>query len=147
METPEDSPELEAAPVNAELAPYTLAEWTESGKPVNAFVTIAGGDDLHEHYEALVKVSCIRILFAGFMDGRGFSHAGKLRQLGYSGQLIAGGDILADQWVFLNRCGFDTLEDRETASDASALPGFSQTYQADARETMPLLLRKAKTQA
>ncbi|WOJ95858.1 DUF934 domain-containing protein [Congregibacter brevis] len=145
METPEGSPELGAAPANPALPHYTLAEWTESGKPANALVTIAGADDLHEHYEGLVKVSSIRIVFAGFMDGRGFSHAGKLRQLGYTSQLIAGGDILADQWVFLNRCGFDTLEDSETASDARALPGFSQTYQADAREAKPLLLRKANT--
>ncbi|WP_439107562.1 DUF934 domain-containing protein [Congregibacter sp.] len=126
----------------AKLSHYLLQEWIDAGKPEQAAVTLAGEDDLRDHYPALLKVQQISIHFAGFMDGRGFSHAGKLRQMGYTGQLIAGGAVLADQWVFLKRCGFDALESDETAESADALPGFSEAYQPDARETEPLFRRK-----
>lgn len=119
-----------------------LADWLEAGAPEDAWVIVAGDDNLYEHHVALLRVPGICIRFEGFMDGRGFSHAAKLRQLGFSGKLIAGGDILADQWVYLHRCGFDALENEGVAASAESLPGFSEAYQADAREAQPLFRRK-----
>jgi len=55
-------------------------------------------------------VSAIRIPFPSFADGRGFSIARRLRQLGFEGMLRAQGHVLADQYPLAIRCGFDEIE-------------------------------------
>jgi uncharacterized protein (DUF934 family) len=142
MENPEDRVEHSASDASDVLTSCTLQEWIEAGQPQAATVVLAGEDDLAPHYAALLPVARINIHFAGFMDGRGFSHAAKLRQLGFAGKLIAGGDVIADQWVYLERCGFDALDGDDKAHSANTLPGFSERYQADAREREPLFKRK-----
>lgn len=123
--------------------PYkTLEDWIHSGQPAQASVVLGGAEDLAPHYVALLTCQRIKIEFEGFMDGRGFSHAAKLRQLGYQGLLVAGGDVIADQWVYLRRCGFDELHNDETEASADSLPDFTESYQADAREKEPLFRRK-----
>ncbi len=52
----------------------------------------------------------IRITFAAFHDGRGFSLARALRDRGYGGRLRAAGALLAAQYPLLRRCGFDEAE-------------------------------------
>lgn len=125
----------------------TLTEWIDLGRPASATVSLAGEDDLAPHYQDLLGLPCIHIHFAGFMDGRGFSHAAKLRQLGFTGALIASGDAIADQWVYLQRCGFDAIEGDDKARRASVLPGFSERYQADVRQPQPLFRRKTQSDA
>ncbi|MFT4769850.1 MAG: hypothetical protein ACI8RN_003004 [Glaciecola sp.] len=142
MEKPEQDVSSDQNSAGGAAGAYALQEWIDAGKPASASVVVAGEDDLADHYATLLRVPQITITFAGFMDGRGFSHAGKLRQMGFDGKLVAGGEVLADQWVYLQRCGFDTLESVEVASNASALPGFTEVYQADARELEPLFRRK-----
>ncbi|WP_439102377.1 DUF934 domain-containing protein [Congregibacter sp.] len=141
-----DRPDVPASTISAppaeESTTMTFGEWLDAGHPHEAWVVVAGDDDLYAHHAALLRAPGICIRFEGFMDGRGFSHAAKLRQLGYGGTLVAGGDVLADQWVYLHRCGFDALESDATAASAGSLPGFSETYQADARESEPLFRRK-----
>lgn len=56
------------------------------------------------------RVALIRIPFPAHVDGRGFSLARRLRRLGFGGRLRAKGHILADQFVFARRCGFDEVE-------------------------------------
>ncbi len=49
--------------------------------------------------------------FPKFTDGRAYSHARKLRErLGYAGELRAVGEVLRDQYLFMQRCGFDAFE-------------------------------------
>lgn len=120
----------------------TLQDWIDSGKPEQASVMLGGAEELKPHYAELLTCQRINIRFEGFMDGRGFSHAAKLRQLGYKGLLIAGGDVIADQWVYLRRCGFDELENEAAETSADLLPDFTESYQADAREKEPLFRRK-----
>ena len=49
----------------------------------------------------------IVITFAKFSDGRGFTHARRLRaEFGFTGPIIAAGHIIPDQAEFLRRCGF-----------------------------------------
>ena len=51
------------------------------------------------------------IVFSAMKDGRGYSLARLLRgRLGYRGQLVASGPLIADQADFLFRCGFDAVE-------------------------------------
>lgn len=49
--------------------------------------------------------------FLSFKDGRPFSHARLLREnLSFKKEIRASGYILPDQYIFLKRCGFDTVE-------------------------------------
>lgn len=58
----------------------------------------------------LERLATIVVPFAAFRDGRGFSTAAQLREAGFTGELRARGDLLADQARMLSRCGFDTVE-------------------------------------
>ena len=58
-------------------------------------------------------VSLIRVPFPSFADGRGFSIARRLRELGFKGTIRAKGHILADQFPLALRCGFDEVEPDE----------------------------------
>lgn len=66
--------------------------------------------DGNELVRVLDRVALIRIPFPAHVDGRGFSLARRLRRLGFGGRLRAKGHILADQFVFARRCGFDEVE-------------------------------------
>ena len=62
------------------------------------------GDDIH-------RLAVIALEFPKFKDGRGYSWARLLRQrLGYKGEIRALGDVLRDQWLFMQRCGIDAFE-------------------------------------
>ena len=56
------------------------------------------------------EVSAIRIPFPSFADGRGFSIARVVRQMGFSGLLRAHGHIICDQYPMALRAGFDEVE-------------------------------------
>ena len=55
------------------------------------------------------RISAIRISFPNFDDGRGFSLAVRLRQLGFNGRLGASGHLIADQYPLARRSGFDEV--------------------------------------
>ncbi len=57
----------------------------------------------------LSRISAIRIRFPKFDDGRGFSLAVRLRQLGFNGRLGACGHLIADQYPLARRSGFDEV--------------------------------------
>ena len=71
-------------------------------------------DTLPEALQALVpdfgRIALIRIPFASFADGRGFTLARHLRLLGYRGRLRAAGHVIADQYAMARRSGFDEVE-------------------------------------
>jgi len=52
----------------------------------------------------------IRVDFASFADGRGFTIARRLRLRGYTGRLVASGHVLADQYAMARRSGFDAVQ-------------------------------------
>ena len=58
----------------------------------------------------LTVAEMVRIDFPSFADGRGFTIARRLRQLGYQGRLRAKGHVLADQYAMARRSGFDEVE-------------------------------------
>ena len=55
-------------------------------------------------------VDIIRIQFPKFSDGRGFTLARRLRDMGFSGRLRAAGHLIADQYAMARRSGFDEVE-------------------------------------
>jgi uncharacterized protein (DUF934 family) len=105
----------------------SLAEWLCAGRPPTPAVRLAPEDDIDAHLPALLAQARLVIEFPSFMDGRGFSHACRLRSLGYRGRLIASGDLLADQRDMLMRCGFDDVP--SLVGGRPAFSGFSASYQ------------------
>ncbi|MGZ3215699.1 DUF934 domain-containing protein [Paracoccus sp. T5] len=59
----------------------------------------------------------VAIDFPSFSDGRGFSLARRLRELGYTGRLRATGRLIADQYAMARRVGFDEVQ---VAADIAA---------------------------
>ncbi len=81
----------------------------------------------------LAHFAAIAVDFPVYRDGRGFSIARLLRErLKYAGEIRAVGNVLRDQILFMERCGFDAYEVQEGKSLESVLAGFddfSVTYQ------------------
>jgi len=62
------------------------------------------------------RIHTIRIEFPSSADGRGFSLARQLRNLGYEGRIRAQGPLISDQFRYALSCGFDEVEiDNEMA--------------------------------
>ncbi|KAF0674792.1 DUF934 domain-containing protein [Profundibacterium mesophilum] len=60
--------------------------------------------------ERISEIDLIRVNFPSFSDGRGFTIARRLRQLGFAGRLRAHGHVIADQYAMARRVGFDEVE-------------------------------------
>lgn len=90
---------------------------------------------------SLYNVRRIDLVFPKFTDGRAYSQAFALRRrLGYQGALRATGDVLLDQLVQMQRCGFDEalLRTDQDAAQAERLLGhFQGFYQGDAVAAHP----------
>lgn len=107
----------------------------------------------------LAALQTLLIDFPAFTDGRGFSVARQLRtQHGFTGELVAHGPLIPDQYAFALQCGFSSvllpadLYERHTPEAWQAcVEAFSATYQRgythrpgpdtsvfDARETSAL---------
>ena len=71
---------------------------------------VASDADPDELVGHLGAAKLIRVDFPSFADGRGFTIARRLRQLGYQGRLRAKGHVLADQYAMARRSGFDEVE-------------------------------------
>ncbi|MGB0499367.1 MAG: DUF934 domain-containing protein [Rubricella sp.] len=82
-----------------------LDEWSGEGG-----IDLPNTADAVEVFEAVRRAPAIRVPFPSFADGRGFSIARRLRQLGYGGRLRAQGHVLADQYPHARRVGFDEVE-------------------------------------
>ncbi len=90
----------------------------------------------------------VALAFPIFRDGRAFTLARRLRErYGYKGEIRAIGNVLRDQYLFMQRCGFDALEvkEGETEKDWQKATGaISVFYQpaADGEETVSQLRRR-----
>jgi uncharacterized protein (DUF934 family) len=73
-------------------------------------VDLVNTDDPDVLLGRLGTLTLIRIAFPAFNDGRAFTVARRLRELGYTGQLLALGPVIADQYAMLRRVGFDGAE-------------------------------------
>ena len=60
----------------------------------------------------LPKLQLIVLSFPAFNDGRAYSLARQLRQMGYRGELRATGNVLPDQLQFMLQVGLRYLRDR-----------------------------------
>ena len=94
----------------------------------------------------MAGVQRIDLVFPKFADGRAFSQAFELRRrLGFAGVIRATGDVLVDQLVQMQRCGFSEAvlrADQDPAVGEKLLQHYSGFYQGDATDLQP---RFAKT--
>ena len=90
---------------------------------------------------SLAGVQRVDLAFPKFTDGRAFSQAFELRRrLGYTGAIRATGDVLVDQLVQMQRCGFSEAvlrADQDPAVGERLLRHFSGFYQGDAVASQP----------
>ena len=73
-------------------------------------VDLVNTDDPTALEPVLADLTLIRVAFPAFSDGRAFTVARRLRMLGYRGQLVAVGPVIADQYAMCRRVGFDAVE-------------------------------------
>jgi uncharacterized protein (DUF934 family) len=89
--------------------------------------------DVSELRPYLDRLALIALEFPTFRDGRAYSQARGLRERhGFAGELRATGQVLRDQFLFLVRAGFDTLEvvkDADAAAFANAISRYGVFYQ------------------
>lgn len=74
------------------------------------WVDLAADTDLALLARQVKCFTAIRIAFASFADGRGFTLAARLRRMGFAGRLRAKGHVIADQYAMARRAGFDEVE-------------------------------------
>ncbi len=100
-----------------------LFHWKEKKKEIHekkikVALKINSDEELIFGENDLRYIKMIQINFLNFKDGRPFTLAKKLRKkFLYKGEIRASGNILPDQFVFLLRCGFDTVEIKEMEKD------------------------------
>ena len=91
--------------------------------------------------EDLERFGLIALEFPKFNDGRAFSTARLLRErYGYQGELRDVGHLMQDQFLFLQRCGFDAVEIDERADLAAweqAIAAIGVFYQQAADGRVP----------
>jgi len=146
-------PEATAAQAAGGDAIVPLPLWKSSrdaligaAAPGRLGIWLDGADEPGEIAADLDHFAVIAVRAAKFGDGRINSTGRLLRErYGYKGELRAFGDLLRDQLLMLERCGFDgfVLRESEHLDDALAAFGeFSDQYQASAQEPQPLFRRR-----
>ncbi|MBI5279119.1 MAG: DUF934 domain-containing protein [Burkholderiales bacterium] len=89
----------------------------------------------------LEGVDRIELAFPKFTDGRAFSQAVLLRQRRkFAGDIRATGNVLVDQLVQMERCGFTTAvlaEGKDAADAPRQFERFARFYQGDAVNALP----------
>ena len=106
-----------------------------------ASVRIEAGDDVRRLAPVLDRLRLVEVDFPRFRDGRGFSSARVLREMGYTGEIKATGDVLVDLVAFMRRCGFDSFApDVPFNPDdfQAALNRYPYVYQDAADDAVPI---------
>lgn len=104
-------------------------------------VLIEAGDDVRRLAPVLDRVRLVEIDFPKFRDGRGFSSARILREMGYDGEIKAIGDVLVDLIYFMRRCGFDSFAPNvplDPVDVESVLNRYPHVYQHAADDAVPI---------
>ena len=131
--------------VNAQLWLDHKQALLDSGKQIGVWLDSDQGAPMLA--DDVARLPLVALNFPGFMDGRSYSTAVKLRQqLGFTGELRAIGDVLRDQLFLMKRCGFTTFDLKDTVKleeARSAFADFTTNYQSSVEEPRPLFLRRS----
>ena len=129
VEDPDASPAARTAvPLERWLALHQSGvEMTETG------VILYGDSDISLLQDTLDNLPFVAVNFPKFTDGRGYSHARRLRALwGYKGLILAFGDVLRDQVLYMSRCGingFYMRDDQDLQASLAAFELYTSLYQ------------------
>jgi uncharacterized protein (DUF934 family) len=137
----DDAPLPEGAPVLVPAARF-LADITDIARRESPTgVLWPNNRNIAELAPHLDRLALVALVLPNFRDGRAYSQARILRERhGFRGELRATGQVLRDQFLFLLRAGFDSLEvskAEDAAAFADAVARFSVFYQptGDGRRT------------
>ena len=137
----------DGAPALISLARWRADRAALSRRNARLGLRLASAEPPGQVAEDLDRFALIALEFPAFTDGRAYSTARLLRQrFGYTGELRAVGNVLRDQLLFMQRCGFDTYElcDAAAAADwAQAFTEIDVVYQAAADRRRPAAQRRA----
>lgn len=82
-----------------------------AGRNTAPGIRLKNTDDVRALAEHVGRLGLVVLDFPKYTDGRAYSQARILREeLGYIGELRATGNVLLDQLLFMQRCGFDAFE-------------------------------------
>jgi uncharacterized protein (DUF934 family) len=82
-----------------------------AGRNAALGLRLKNSDDVRALADHVGRLGLIVLEFPKYTDGRAYSQARILREeLGYTGELRAAGNVLLDQLLFMQRCGFDAFE-------------------------------------
>ena len=102
--------------INKKKVILTKGLWIQKGQLLKKNKIISGiqlnsDESLDEITDDILYFSLVQFNFLSFKDGRPFSIAKTLRKkFNFKKEIRASGHILPDQYIFLIRCGFDTVE-------------------------------------
>ena len=86
-------------------------EWDSLAKfPGLLGAVLSNTDHAEDVAHFLPHLALVVLPFPAFVDGRAYSIARQIRQLGYRGELRATGNVLPDQYQFMAQVGFNTFE-------------------------------------
>ena len=108
--------------------------------PANGVHWLSLENDADAHAVDIQTLDGITLHFPKFSDGRAFSQAVILRRRGFAGDIRARGDVLIDQLVQMQRCGFSSAllrADQDAAHGQHLMAHYSGFYQGDIRPTAP----------
>ena len=104
-------------------------------------VRVEAGDDVRRLAPHLDRIRLVEVGYTKFRDGRGFSSARILREMGYTGEIKATGDVLVDLVYFMRRCGFDSFAPDIAFNHEdvqAALTRYPHVYQHAADDAVPI---------
>ena len=110
-------------PINKKKVILTKSLWIQKGQLLKKNKIISGiqlnsDESLDKITDDILYFSLVQFNFLSFKDGRPFSIAKTLRKkFNFKKEIRASGHILPDQYIFLIRCGFDTVEIEEKDFD------------------------------
>ncbi|WP_221796634.1 DUF934 domain-containing protein [Oceanobacter mangrovi] len=104
-----------------------LAEQAGTSSSLVPALQLSAADEPEELVELLQQAPMVALNFEKFTDGRAYSQAAVLRRnLGYQGDIRAVGDVLRDQLVLMQQCGFSSFLIRADKNAEQALQGLQR---------------------
>ncbi|HEX2654804.1 MAG TPA: DUF934 domain-containing protein [Xanthobacteraceae bacterium] len=129
----DESPISDSGPVVVSAARFLTDPESLLRRNANTGVLWPNNRKISELAPYLDRLGLVALVFPNFRDGRAYSQARLLRErYGYRGELRATGQILRDQFLFLLRAGFDTLDvlkEADVPAMADVLRRYSVFYQ------------------
>jgi uncharacterized protein (DUF934 family) len=128
VRVPDDAPIPEGVPVIVTAERFVAGAAELSSREAAVGVLWPNNRKVAELEPWIGRLALIALTFPKFRDGRAYSQARLLRErYGFRGELRATGEVLRDQFLFLVRAGFDSLEVTK-AADAEAFAAAVSTY-------------------